>query len=62
MSGLETAIGSYCQETYPGECARAKLALIRENGTAVEVIDLPVSCDDFPSPLFASSSLPEEAR
>jgi hypothetical protein len=62
MHRVATALTTYAEQEHPGECARAKLALIRENGTAVEVIDLPITTDDFPSPLFASSSLPEEAQ
>lgn len=59
---LENTVQEYADEAHPGECARAKLALLRTNGTAVEVIDLPIRTADFPSPLFASSSLPEAAQ
>lgn len=62
LDHIENAVAVYCNEEHPGECSRAKLALYRGNGTAAEVIDLNIMTADFPSPLFVSSSQPEEAR
>jgi hypothetical protein len=62
VHALESAVSEYCGEMHHQECTRAKLALLRENGTAVEVIDLELSCADSPSPSFASSFPPEVGR
>lgn len=59
---LQVAIKDYTDEAHPCECARAKLALLRSNGTAIEVIDLPIMTGDFSSPLFASQSQPVKGR